>query len=187
MPTTFLCYLVGLERVQVCNSAYLLPLGGCLILEFMMTFVFKIISLKFAQRRNRFIVNRLIKGCLRLLKSKRMKVVLLGVLLVFVVSIGVYIATTLYITKSNVPADLVGTYVQQTTTGPGQSMELIADRTFLIQASANSTCFSGTWKVLDDKTVETSMQLLRTTIVGKFNVFDNDLVSKQDHNLWLKK
>ena len=41
--------------------------------------------------------------------------------------------------------------------------------------------------MLDDKTVEVSMQVLGTTMVGKFNVFDNDLVSEQNHNLWLKK
>ncbi len=145
------------------------------------------ISFKSAQYRNRIVGNRLIKGGFRPLKLMRMKIVLLVVLLVFVVAIGVYVASTFYVTKSTVPAGLVGTYVEQTTTGPGQSMELSANGTLLVQASANSTCLSGTWKMLDDKTVEASMQVLGATMVEKFNVFNYDLVSTQNHNLWLKK
>ncbi len=121
------------------------------------------------------------------MKLTRMKVILLVVLLVSVAAIGVYIASTFYVTKSTVPTSLVGTYVEQTTTGSGQSMELNADGTLLVQASANSTYFSGTWKMLDHKTVEASLQVLGTTTVEKFNVFNNDLVSTQNHNLWLKK
>ncbi len=116
-----------------------------------------------------------------------MKIVLLVVVLVLIVVIGV-MASIFYFTKPNVPSSMVGTYIEQTTTGAGQSMQLQSGGTLLYQELyGNSTYISGTWKMLDDKTVEVSMQVLGTTMVGKFNVFDNDLVSEQNHNLWLKK
>ena len=122
-----------------------------------------------------------------MLKLTRKKIALLVAMLTFAMAIGMYTAYTIYFAKSNVTIGLVGTYTEQTSDGQNQTMELRADGTLYIQASANNTYVSGTWKMIDDKTVEASMQVQGTTIVGKFNIFGIDLVSKQNHNLWLKK
>jgi hypothetical protein len=122
-----------------------------------------------------------------MLKLTRKKIALLIAMLTFAMAIGMYTAYTFYFEKTNVTTGLVGTYTEQTSDGQNQTMELRADGTLYIQASANNTYGSGTWKMIDDKTIEASMQVQGTTIVEKFNIFGIDLVSKQNHNLWLKK
>ncbi len=83
---------------------------------------------------------------------------------------------------------MVGTYVEQTTTGNGQSIQLQSGGTLLYQESyANSTYISGTWKMTNDKTLEVSIPILGETEVGEFNVTSNGLISQQTGNLWLKQ
>jgi len=108
-------------------------------------------------------------------------------LLVFLVAIGVYAVSTFYFTKSNTMSTLAGTYVEQTSTGQGQRMQLNTDGTLLVTPPGDSPHISGTWKILDNKTLETSYQGIGATIVEQFNVTDKGLISIQTGNLWFKQ